>query len=216
MSSYTQLIAAKGSAGSIASWVNSTAIEVEAPTILSEAQGFIYQRLRHWRMLTSTSGTATASTTALTLPTGFVRDKRFRITGTAAATLARKPIQEVIDSQWYNSSGARVAAPPSVFSNDGANFQFDTMLDKAYPFTLWFYQRPTALSTSNNTNFLTDSYPRLLRCSCMIGAAEFMKDNGLGNYDRSYWEAEAEREIANAQIESDLYEQSIEVGAIIE
>jgi hypothetical protein len=215
---YNTLIGAGTTAGSLANWANSTAVTGAAPTILEEAQGWVYSRLRHWQMITSTSGTATASTTALTLPTNFLEDKKLRITGTAAMTLTRKPLQNVIDAQTYDSTGARVANAPSYYANDGSNLQFDTMTDQAYPFTLWFYGRPALLGTASasSTNFLTGKYPRLLRCAAMIGVCEFMKDNGAGAYDKSYWETEAEKELSNAQRESDMHQRSAEVEAIIE
>lgn len=217
MVSYNTLIGGTGSAGSIAQWVLSTAIVPAAPTIVEEAEAWIYRRLRHWQMITSTSGTATASTTSLTVPANFLEDKLLRFTGTSAMVLTRKPLQEVINAQSYDSAGVRVADPPSIFANGGAGLQFDTAFDKAYPFTLWFYGQPGALgtATASSTNFLTGSYPRLMRCACMIGAAEFMKDNGLGNYDRTYWEQQAEKEIFKANAESDMHQRSIEGGAII-
>lgn len=215
---YNQLIGPAGTTGSIASWVNSTACQAAAPTIVEEAFSFIYPRLRHWQMLTSTSGTATASATSLSLPGDYLEDKRLRLTGTNARNLSRKPLQEVIDNQCYDSAGARVLQPPSIFSNDKSSLIFDTALDKAYSFTFWYYQRPAALgtATASSTNFLTGQYPRLVRTACMIGACEFMKDNGQGNYDRTYWEQEAEKEIMNANNESDRHERSIETDVVIE
>ena len=166
-------------------------------------------------MLTSTSGTMTASSTALAQPSDYLEDKYFTLTGTAQARITRKPMQEVIASYAYDGTGGRATAPPSRFFNDKTNLILDAMTDQAYPYTLYYYQQPAALSTATTTNFLTSTYPRLFRCALMAGASEFMKDAGMGNYDRSYWLNEAEKEIQVAQFESDRSEHTMEAGPIL-
>lgn len=203
------------SGGSIASWLNHNALSTVGTQIVQEAESWIYRRLRHWQMLTSTSGTLTASATTVSVPSDFLEDKKFRITGTAAANITRKTIQEVVQSFQYDGTGARVAQRPQIMFNDQNNFQFDSPTDQAYPFTLWYYQQPAALTGSNTSNFLTTTYPRLMRTTSCLMAAEFMKDSGVGNYDRTYWEMEAQKELDTAQAESDKHERSIEQGAII-
>lgn len=212
---YTSLIAPSTSAGSIAGWVNSTAVQAEAPTIVAEAEAFIYRRLRHWKMLTSTSGTMTTSQALVTVPSDFLEDKIFKLTGTFSGDITRKTIQEVIQAWNYDGNGNRVAQTPEIFSNDQTNLVLDSPCDRAYPFTLYYYQQPAALGTNNTTNFLTTTYPRLMRTACMVGASEFMKDSGVGNYDRTYWEQNTLAEIEAAQEESDKHERSIMGAAVI-
>jgi hypothetical protein len=212
---YNTLIAASTSAGSISSWVNHTAAQAAAPTIIAEAESAIYRRLRHWQMLTSTSGTATTSAAAVALPSDYLKDKLWKFTGTQAADLTRKTIQEVVQAWSYDSTGARATGQPQIFSNDKSNIVFDAVCDKAYPFTLYYYQQPLALSGTNTTNFLTTTYPRLMRCACMVGASEFMKDAGQGNFDRTYWAQMTQIELDEAQRESDNQESSMELGMIL-
>lgn len=166
-------------------------------------------------MLTSTSGTLTALATTIAIPADFLEDKRFRITGTAASNITRKTIQEVVQNMQYDGSGNRVIQQPRIMFNDKSNFQFDSPCDQPYPFTLWYYQQPIALSATNTSNFITSTYPRLMRAATCASAAEYMKDSGLGNYDRSYWAQMAQTELDAAQAESDKHERSIEQGAII-
>lgn len=203
------------SGGSIVSWLSHNALSTVGTQIVQEAESWIYRRLRHWQMLTSTSGTLTASSTTIAVPADFLEDKRFRLTGTVTGNVTRKTIQEVIGAMQYDGNGNRVAQQPQIMFNDKGNFQFDSPCDQAYPFTMWYYQQPTALSTSNTTNFLTTTYPRLMRATTCLCASEFMKDSGAGNYDRTYWETGAQKELDTAQAESDKHERSIEQGAII-
>lgn len=212
---YSTLIAATTAAGSIANWVMSTAAQAEAPTIIQEAESYIYRRLRHYLMITTTSGTMTASATALAAPSDFLEDKAFYFTGTAYSKLTRKPLQEVLGRYSYDGTGARVPAKPQIYSDAGTSIQFDSPAYEAYPFTLWYYQQPPALSTATATNFITSRYPRLMRAACMTQACEFMKDAGVGNYERTYWAQMTEAEIRAAEAETDRHERSTEAGMVI-
>lgn len=207
---YNQLTASSTTAGSIANWLNNNAISTVGTQIVQEAESWIYRRLRHWQMLTSTSGTLTASSTTVAIPADFLEDKKFRITGTAATDIMRKTIQEVVGAMQYDGSGNRVAQQPQIMFNDKSNFQFDSPTDQAYPFTFWYYQQPLALSATNTSNFLTTTYPRLMRAASCAAAAEYMKDATLSN-----WAQMAQNELDTAQAESDKHERSIEQGFIL-
>lgn len=211
--SYSVLVSASTVNGSLASWINHAAIQSAAPFIILEAESFIYRRLRVWQMLTSTIGTMNQADVGITLPTDYIEDKKLMITGVNKARIVRKPMQEVLDSWTYDGSGVRIQQQPNIFFNDNANIVFDSAVDQSYPWLLYYYQNPVALVTAG-TNFLTNTYPRLLRCAMMIGASEFMKDAGVGSYDRTYWIEEAEKEIAIAQMESDRSEHTMESGFI--
>jgi hypothetical protein len=54
--------------------------------------------------------------------------------------------------------------------------QFDVAFDTATSFQLAYYRQPELLSTDNETNWLTERYPLLLRKACQAQAADFMKD----------------------------------------
>ncbi len=213
MTDYTTLIGT--SAGSIADWMNSTTLSAVAPTIVNEAESDIYRRLRHWQMFTSLTGTMTISQATYPVPSDYLQEKLFYITGTSFQKMVRKPPQEVVQNYCYDGSGNRVVTQPMIYFNDKSNLQFDSPPDQAYPFLFYYYGQPPALSTSNTTNFLTQTYPRLMRAACMISASEYMKDAGVGNFDRTYWEQVKEMELDKAQQESDMHERSLEIGMIL-
>lgn len=215
MSDYSTLIAASTTPGALANWAMHTSVQGVAPTIVQEAESYIYRRLRHWQMLTSTNGTMTTSQSTVAVPADFLEDKAFVATGTNNFNITRKTIQEVIAAFSYDGNGVRVLSPPQIFSNDKTNLLLDNPCDQSYPFSFWYYQQPTALGTTNTTNFLTTTYPRLLRTACMVGVSEFMKDAGANGYDKNYWENETDKEIDAAQKESDRHERSMVIGAIL-
>lgn len=212
---YTTLIGAQTTAGSIAAWVNHSSVVANAPTIIEEAESFIYRRLRHFRMLNQTTGTMTISSGNISFPSDYLEDKILYITGVNYMKLVRKTPEEVVASYSYDSTGTQVNDMPLIYCNDNTSIRMDSPANLAYPYLLWYYQQPAALSASNTTNFLTTYYPRLMRAACMAGASEFMKDAGMGNYDRTYWEQNALAEIAVAQAESDRSVRSMEVGMIL-
>jgi len=203
------------SAGSISDWMNSTTLAAASPTIVNEAQADIYRGLKHWQMLTSTNGTMTTSQATMPVPADYLQEKLFYITGTAFQKMERKTPQEVVQNYCYDGSGNRVIQQPQIYFNDQSNFQFDTPPDQPYPFLMYYYQQPLTLSSTNTANFLTNTYPRLMRAACMIAASEYMKDAGQGNFDRTYWKQVKELELTKAQTESDLHERSIEAGMIL-
>lgn len=219
---YTTLVASKSTAGSIANWLNSSLLQDAAPTIIAEAESFVYRRLRHWRMITETTGVLTVNQDYLLISavTRYLEDKTLWLNGLVGGTVyqqrvVRKTLEEVKANYQFSSAGSRVQQTPMIMYNNGTQLKFDSPPDLAYPYELTYYQQPAALSGSNTTNWLTDTYPRLLRCACMAGAAEFMKDSGTGNYDRTYWEENAMAEIDTAMAESDRAQRSLEVGMIL-
>lgn len=223
---YTTLVASKSTAGSLASWINHATIQASAPTIVAEAEAWIYRRLRHWQMKKQTTGVMTVSTSIdyIALPSDYLADKILKIAGLVAATtqvfntaLKRKTDEFVQDCYQYDNTGARIQQMPRYFYTLGGatpSLKFDSPADLAYPYIFTYYAQPAALS-GTLTNFLTTYYPRLMRCACMIGAAEFMKDIGQGSIDRTYWIGEAEKELFMAQSESDMEHRSDDGGAVI-
>lgn len=219
---YTTLIGSTSTDGSLAQWLNHSAIQGVADTIIAEAESAIYRDLRHWRMLTSTTGTMTANPIDVTspvdyipLPADYLEDKVFYVTGVNYQKMIRKTMEEIIAMYSYDGSGYRIVQQPYFYFNDQTNIKFESPPDQAYPYLLYYYQQPAALVTSG-TNFLTQFYPRLLRATCCMMAAEFMKDIGQGSYDRTYWAQMAQAELIKAQSESDRSVRSQIVGMILE
>lgn len=55
---------------------------------------------------------------------------------------------------------------------------FDGSMPQAYTMQLLYYRSLPLLSSTNQTNFLTNRYPHLMRSACQGAAADFMKDSG--------------------------------------
>lgn len=180
---YTTLVGAKGTAGSIKSWIAHAS--VPSTDILTEAESEIYRHLRTREMRASTTVTIADAAITAALPTGFIdpirlvhRDNNFAIT--------LKPDQDLQELRtWDTTTSAWAEGIPSRFAIFDELLQFDVTANAAYTCKLLYYKTPTALSGANETNWLTTRYPRLLRVACLRAAADFMENmEKFGVYDR--------------------------------
>ena len=198
MSTFTVLTGSRTTAGSIKEWVNHGSIPSE--TILTDAQAWIYQRLRVRQMLTSTTGTLTESQGSIALPSGYRGPYQFQFTGTNLSWPDPKRWEWVRKNITYDGDGSRTLGKAQFWATEAANIQFEVLADQAYPWDFAYHRSLAALSTDTETNFLTEEYPRLLRAVCMGFASEWTKKSD----DRNYWLAIAASETFEASKESDL------------
>lgn len=220
---WSVLTSASTTAGSIANWMSKASISSGAngvaDIILQEAQSWIYRRLRHWRMLTiPTPLTLTQGVDAIPISgfAGFLEPSDLFYVNGGVYWLTQKTPEQVYMSWAFNQNGTRVQQPPVIYSFNNTYIQLDSQPDQNYPGYITYYQQLADLSATNPTNFLTDTYPRLIRLASMAGACEWAKDNGQGNFDRTYYDELAQDEIDKAQMESDRARRaSVNAGVLI-
>lgn len=70
-----------------------------------------------------------------------------------------------------------VAGFPNWFGILGSRLQFDVAFNQQTLAILQYYQSLPLLSSTNQSNFLTDRYPHLLRTACVTAAADFEMDD---------------------------------------
>ena len=70
-----------------------------------------------------------------------------------------------------------VSATPSWWAIWGEQIWFDAAFAQSLNLQLQYFQSLPLLSATNQTNFLTNRYPQLMRAACMTSAADFMKDD---------------------------------------
>ena len=169
--SFTTITGAKATAGSLKSWVNHDTIP--ATSLLTEAEAWIYQRLRAMEMQTSATGTVSVGADGFALPERFIAPLRLSIHDGVDELLYQH--EQLWRMSLDTSGDAREGMATRWTILDGA-VQFDAIADEEFDYTLYYYQALPALSVSNETNFLTVRYPTLLRRVCMMFAYEFLKD----------------------------------------
>lgn len=161
---YTGLVAAdKATSGSIRRLVNHN--DVDAELILTEAESWIYQRLRVFEMRVTARWAAAIGDEGFALPAGFLDNIAVYVDGgdekgleykhEAVAAVVRDEDGDLYEAAW----------PSFYYLMDGA-FKFGVSLDTARAGDVWFYEFPDALALANQTNFLTVKYPTLLTNVC--------------------------------------------------
>lgn len=170
--SYSQLVGVKATAGSIMAWCNSSA--VPSTDILTEAQAWIYEKLRWPQMRIRATFALAVDEYVTALPAGFLEPISLQVDGQSA------PIG-FLDEQLFrlnrDSDGVMVEGWPAYYTIMGENMVFDATPTEALAGEFWHYAIPDDLSADNETNFLTQRLPSLLRKTCMAFGYEHQKRN---------------------------------------
>lgn len=196
---FSVLIGGKSTVGSIKSWVAFD--NVPSEYVLGEAETEIYRRLRIREMLTRATGTIATAATTISLPSRFIASRQLRITGANWAVLTPRRLDDLEAAYTYDSDNGRSSGKPCRFAIDAENILLDVESDADYPYSFLHYQRLAALAASSNeTNVLTDKYPRVLRAMCCAMAQDFLQNET----ERDYWLKVAGEAIEAANRESDL------------
>jgi hypothetical protein len=164
--SFTTLTGSKTTEGSIKYLVNNSAIP--SATILENAQGLIYSLLRVREMLGRVEDTFALSSVSDTLPDRFQEAKSITLLGDYGAykkELKIFPPDDYERKLTYDSAVQTPTRPtqtPSFCTIDATNILLDAKCDVAYFYVMWCYRYGAPLSTTVETNFLTNRYPHLL------------------------------------------------------
>lgn len=180
---YTTLIGDKAQEGSIKNWVNHALIP--SSQVITEAEAWIYQKLRVRQMVQTATGTYTnGDAGVLTLPTRYRAPIYLELKDQANDGRTwpdfTPDLAAVHQSFGYDGSGNRTTGAPTKWGTNATQAVFDTYAPSGttYDYTLLYYGALAALAASTNeTNFLTDRYPRLFRTVLMAFAYEFQEDD---------------------------------------
>lgn len=170
---YTTLVAAADVPGSIKYAINYSRIDSEG--ILAEAQAWIYQRVRLSLMIATADVSIALAASTATKPERFLDPIHFSIPGYVPRIALREPDQFRTDLARLLADETLPEGPPTYWANING-IHFNTASDLAYTAKMVFYQRPEYLADDNETNWLTDRYPSLLRRTCLMLAAEARKE----------------------------------------
>lgn len=197
---YSTLVAGKSVSGSIRNWLNNDLLP--ADDVLDDAESWLYRRLRVRQMLLAATGTLAAAASTITLPSDFIWPNQLVFTGQNHAVLKYEVLPNLVGRFIYDSTDALVTAKPSHFAIDATNIVLNSKADKAYTYRFDYFAQPAALSSANETNFLTSRGTRLLRLTCVAFANEWLKDEN----ERQYWLALAMAEVEQWNRESEMAE----------
>ncbi len=201
---FSTLVADRDTNGSLKNWVNYSRIDSEG--ILTEAQAWIFSKLRVPEMVATASVSILSGASTAALPTGYRDPLQFSIPGWIGR-LRLKDVEWFRTHLAFDESAVLPTGLPTYWCRIGDLIQTNTLADQAYTASLTYFQTPTALSVSNETNWLTEKYPTLLRRACLMFSYEFRKEMDM--FDRE--EQRALSAIAEIRVEGDEQMRGIEL-----
>jgi len=195
--SYKTLTGAKTVEGSIRNWVNWD--KAPATVLLADAEATIGQKLRCKEMRTLVTGTIAIGATSITLPSGFRGVKSLKLSGDYTNRIVMRDASEFEDGLTYQTDGSLDTGTPSACTLTGDSILLNREADIEYNYRMHIMQTPTAMSTGNDTNFLSTVYPHMLRAACLYHANLHRKDMK----EASKWQAIMSDAIQDANVEAD-------------
>lgn len=161
-------------------WDESTQFLAQLSTIMELAQDRCYDAVPELEQLkTSVSGNLVAGSPTLSRPADaiFFRSVEVTISG-ALVLLQRRDRTELVEM--YPTT--TVQAAPRYYAEQGPSLlRVAPVPDQAYAHTIWYSRKPAYLASgSNETNWLTQYAPQMLRYALMVESAIFKShDDGL-------------------------------------
>lgn len=219
---YSDLIAGKTNSQSIQAWVNNTT--VPSAVILEDAQAYIYRTLRAVEMRRPGAVAIASAAETFNLPERTIMiEPPIIVYGTGNDPSQKGVIVQVDPAELQSRShflgtvtttvvGTTTSTGTASWLQRGiplryalagtASGVFDRSADDGYALRFWYWERPAALGTATETNFVTSRFPRMLRSACLAFANEWMKDDS--EKDRWLGVCQAEIEMANREAETIL------------
>jgi hypothetical protein len=199
----------------LASFITTNPDNVDYTVLIPSTIDYAEQRVyRELDLLSTVVTNDTASTTAgnrnFTLPTGlgkFVTVQTINIitpASTAPNSGTRRQLTPVdrryLDAVWNSSTGATV--PKHFAMNDQDTIIFGPWPDATYRVEVVGTIRPTPLSYSNPTTFLTNYLPDLFLSASMAFFAKNLQDKGVGTANNAeFWDNNYKELYASANAE---------------
>ncbi len=187
---------------SVAAWLSRTDLTDEIDDFIDLAEAEFNRTFRNERMLTETSITTSSTTSFATLPTDFleVDNLSFDSDPRGIEFVTTKQLKQTRSGE-ASKQGRPVVYTIAASSTSGGaqRIQFGPSPDGVYTFTLNHYEKITALSTSNATNWLLDNYPGAYLYGALKQALGFIQDTDrraeiTSNYNEIFGQMEREDE----------------------
>jgi hypothetical protein len=194
---YSSLAGTKADPDSIAWWVNAT--NLPAASLITDAQAYIYGHLRTREMKATAPISVVLNDATHALPTRFLDP--WLLQDRYGMRVELIPPRNLMNRWVFDDSGLLQQGRISYYAIMNEQVVFDTKSDMTQTMQMLFYQRPADLAASTNeTNWLTNRYPNMIRAACLFHAFEFRQDMAMVQY----WQQRTDKLIADANAEADL------------
>ena len=142
--------------------------------------------------VTISGGPVISPGNSLTVPPDYLDTKYLNLFGsTFTGRLERKP------AEWlYNNYANGNTGIPNYFARDGGVFIFGPQADDQYTLGGIYYQKQELVSSTNETDWMTDDFPHLLLYSCLAEASSFIRDKDM----MTFWQNKMTSVMATIQM----------------
>jgi len=159
---------------SIADFLNRDDLTAVIPDFITLAEAQINRDVRHWKMEARASGQQDAGDEYIQIPSDWLETIRLHITasGTSAVTLISR--DSMADKR---SSAEDVAGTPIYYTHADSQFQLYPTPSAETDFELLYYQKTTALSSSNADNWLLLDSPDVYLYGALLHSAPYLAED---------------------------------------
>jgi hypothetical protein len=119
------------------------------------------------------TGTLTASTSTLTMPSGKRTIRSFSITVSSSEVFLQQRLDSYLKDVYSNA--ATEGQPKYYAEKDDTTLLVGPTPDSNYSYTIWAHEQPTGLSSGNTTTWLSSNVEDVLLFAAMVEATAFLK-----------------------------------------
>ena len=156
----------------MADWLLRDDLESVIPSFIALAEADLQRKVRHWRM--EKRSTAEIDTQYSAIPAYFVETVRFYVTSGDTQPLELISQAELLDRKRKNMN---TSGKPMFYALTAGEIEVYPAPDATYTAELYYIARIPALSDSNTTNWLLDSYRDAYLYGALIHSAPYLKED---------------------------------------
>lgn len=156
----------------MADWLLRDDLTAVIPSFIALAEADLQRKVRHWRM--EKRSTAEIDTQYSAIPADFVEAVRFYVTSGDTQPLELISQAELLDRKRKNMN---TSGKPMFYALTAGEIEVYPAPDATYTAELYYIARIPALSDSNTTNWLLDSYRDAYLYGALIHSAPYLKED---------------------------------------
>lgn len=177
---YATLVASKATLGSIANWVNWSDAKLPVEEILRSAQSFIYDNMRVTDMKEIRTVSLAQDAASVARPGDLL--SIIDLQDQYMQPISSVDLKSLVNRRVKDAAGDITRSSiPFAYALTKSTIEFDFAAAQDIDLTLTGYFRAAWLGSGTGgtvaTNFLTDTYPHVLRPACLMFAADFLNDD---------------------------------------
>ena len=166
LSTYSELQA------SIADWLNRTDLTTAIVDFITLAEAQFNRTIRVSQMEQRATTNTVAGDGYLSLPADYLMMRNIQLNSNPVRSLDYLTPEEI--DKFYDSSES---SKPAAYTIVGNEFQLAPTPDAAYEVEISYYQKIAALSDTNTSNWLLESYPDMYLYGALIQAEPYLKND---------------------------------------